>query len=48
MKLATFDTTSTLPRGHAGEPAAVLAGVTIERLRWQDFIRRYNRPETLF
>lgn len=25
-----------------------LAGVTIERLRWQDFIRRYDRPETLF
>ncbi|MBO9710654.1 MAG: DNA adenine methylase [Caulobacter sp.] len=25
-----------------------LAGVTIERLRWQDFIRRYDRPDTLF
>lgn len=25
-----------------------LAGVTIENLRWQDFIRRYDRPGTLF
>lgn len=25
-----------------------LAGVTIERLPFQDFIRRYDRPETLF
>lgn len=25
-----------------------LAGVTIENLRWQDFIQRYDRPETLF
>lgn len=25
-----------------------LAGVTIENLRWQDFINRYDRPGTLF
>lgn len=25
-----------------------LASVTIERLRWQDFLRRYDRPGTLF
>jgi DNA adenine methylase len=25
-----------------------LAGVVIERLDWRDFIRRYDRPETLF
>ncbi|AMK18683.1 DNA adenine methylase [Sphingobium sp. MI1205] len=25
-----------------------LASVTIERLRWHDFIRRYDRPDTLF
>ena len=25
-----------------------LAGVSIERMRWQDFIRRYDRPGTLF
>lgn len=25
-----------------------LAGVTIERLPWSEFIRRYDRPETLF
>jgi DNA adenine methylase len=25
-----------------------LAGVTIERLRWQDFLLRYDRPGTLF
>ncbi len=25
-----------------------LAGVVIERLRWQDFIRRYDKPGTLF
>ncbi|WP_306552741.1 DNA adenine methylase [Sphingobium sp. IP1] len=25
-----------------------LAGVTIERLRWQDFVARYDRPGTLF
>ncbi|MDT8758224.1 DNA adenine methylase [Sphingomonas psychrotolerans] len=25
-----------------------LAGVVVERLRWQDFVRRYDRPGTLF
>jgi DNA adenine methylase len=43
---ASFDITKLVPTLEAIHER--LAAVTIERLPWADFIRRYDRPETLF
>lgn len=43
---ASFDVTKLGPM--LEEVHERLAGVIIERLAWQDFIARYDRPETLF
>lgn len=43
---AAFDVSKVIPM--IEEAHARLSGVVIERLNWPDFIRRYDRPATLF
>lgn len=46
MNAGRFDVTKLQPMLEAVHER--LAGVVIERLRWQDFVTRYDRAETLF